>query len=63
MDFLNQVRDIATRIPKQIEHIQTEEATKTAFILPFIAALGYNVFDPTEPQSTPPMLARRRVKR
>ncbi|NJO08065.1 MAG: restriction endonuclease [Chloroflexaceae bacterium] len=48
MDFLNQVRDIATRIPRQVEYIQTEEATKTAFILPFIAALGYNVFDPTE---------------
>lgn len=48
MDFLNQVRDIASRIPRQCEHIQTEEATKTAFILPFITALGYNVFDPTE---------------
>jgi hypothetical protein len=48
MDFLNQIRDIATRIPKQLEHIQTEEATKTSVILPFIAALGYNVFDPTE---------------
>jgi hypothetical protein len=48
MDFLNQIRDIATRIPRQLEHIQTEEATKTSFILPFIAALGYNVFDPTE---------------
>jgi hypothetical protein len=48
MDFLNQIRDIAIRIPKQIEYIQTEEATKTSFVLPFLAALGYNVFDPTE---------------
>jgi len=26
----------------------TEEATKNALIMPFINALGYNVFDPTE---------------
>jgi hypothetical protein len=28
--------------------IQTEEATKNAFILPFIGILGYDVFDPSE---------------
>lgn len=28
--------------------IKTEEATKTAFVMPFLAALGYNVFDPSE---------------
>ena len=48
MDFIDQIEAIAARIPKQIEHIKTEEATKTAFIMPFIQALGYNVFDPTE---------------
>lgn len=28
--------------------IQTEEATKNAMVMPFIQALGYNVFDPLE---------------
>jgi hypothetical protein len=28
------------------ENIQTEEATKNALIMPFIAAMGYNVFNP-----------------
>ena len=28
--------------------LNTEEATKTALVLPFIAALGYDVFNPSE---------------
>jgi predicted type IV restriction endonuclease len=48
MDFIDRVRELAARIPKQLPHIQTEEATKNALIMPFITALGYNVFDPTE---------------
>lgn len=48
MDLIDKIKDIASRIPKQIDHIQTEEATKNAFILPFINALGYDVFNPTE---------------
>lgn len=48
MDFSDRIRELATRIPRQMEHIQTEEATKNAFIMPFIAALGYDVFNPLE---------------
>lgn len=48
MDFADRIRELAARIPKQLAHIQTEEATKTSLVLPFITALGYNVFDPTE---------------
>lgn len=48
MDFIDRIRELAARVPKQLEHMQTEEATKNALVLPFIAALGYNVFDPTE---------------
>lgn len=55
MDFIDSMRDLALRIPKQCAGIQTEEATKTAFIMPFIAALGYDVFDPTE--VTPELVA------
>lgn len=48
MDLIDKIKDIAARIPKQLEHIQTEEATKNAFIMPFLSALGYDVFNPTE---------------
>lgn len=48
MDFSDRIRELAARIPRQVEHIQTEEATKNAFIMPFIAALGYDVFNPLE---------------
>lgn len=48
MDFIERIQEIAQRIPKQREFIQTEEATKSAFVMPFIQALGYNVFDPLE---------------
>lgn len=48
MDFIDRIQDLAVRIPKQLDHIQTEEATKNALVMPFIGALGYNVFDPTE---------------
>lgn len=48
MDLIDRINDLASRIPKQMEHIQTEEATKNAFVLPFISALGYDVFNPTE---------------
>jgi len=48
MDLIDKIKDLASRIPKQIDHIQTEEATKNAFIMPFISALGYDVFNPTE---------------
>jgi len=48
MDLIDQLSNLASRAQKQIAHIQTEEATKNALIMPFINALGYNVFDPTE---------------
>ncbi len=48
MDFIDKIRNLADRIPSQLEHCQTEEATKNALIMPFINALGYDVFNPTE---------------
>jgi hypothetical protein len=36
------------RLPKLVEHLQTEEATKNALVLPFISALGYDIFNPQE---------------
>ena len=48
MDFIEKIQELSQRIPKQIDHIQTEEATKSALIMPFIKALGYDVFNPLE---------------
>lgn len=48
MDFQDYIKQISESIPKLKEQIMTEEATKNAFIMPFIQALGYNVFNPLE---------------
>jgi len=48
MDLEEQLRAFILRIPKLSESICTEEATKTALIMPFLNIMGYNVFDPTE---------------
>ncbi|SDY65386.1 type I restriction endonuclease [Hymenobacter psychrophilus] len=48
MELIDQLTNLASRVQKQLGHVQTEEATKTALVMPFINALGYNVFDPTE---------------
>ena len=48
MDFKDNILQLAERIKKQKDAIQTEEATKNAFIMPIITALGYDVFNPFE---------------
>lgn len=48
MDFKDTMLQLAERIGKQKDSIATEEATKNAFIMPLIAALGYDVFNPFE---------------
>jgi predicted type IV restriction endonuclease len=48
MDLKDQLKVIADRVVKLKEQIQTEEATKNAFIMPFIQCLGYDVFNPIE---------------
>jgi len=48
MDFIDELRSLAARITNTKDMIQTEEATKNAMVMPFIQALGYNVFDPLE---------------
>lgn len=48
MDFKDQIKQLTDRIDKLKEQIQTEEATKNAFIMPLIMALGYDVFNPLE---------------
>lgn len=48
MDFKDQVKILSDRVESLKNSIQTEEATKNAFIMPFIQALGYDVFNPIE---------------
>lgn len=48
MDFKERLAQFIQRIESLKDSIQTEEATKTAIIMPFFSLLGYDVFDPTE---------------
>lgn len=48
MSFPDKIVALAAKIPTLRDVLKTEEATKNALIMPFIAALGYDVFDPTE---------------
>ena len=49
MDFTERLNVLSVKIKQQINAITTEEATKTAFVMPFIHnVLGYDVFDPSE---------------
>ena len=47
MDLKDQIKVIADRT-KHKDQIQTEEATKNAFVMPFLQSLGYDVFNPLE---------------
>ena len=48
MDFKDEIKLFGDRVEKLKLQITTEEATKNAFIMPFIKALGYDVFNPLE---------------
>ena len=64
MDFIEEIRNLSTKIEKHKDVIQNEEMTKTAFVMPFINLLGYDVSDPTEvvPEFTADFGARRGEK-
>ena len=44
----SEIENIGERAVQQRHNLATEEAAKHALVLPFIQAMGYNVFDPTE---------------
>lgn len=44
MSYVEKIKALAARVPKTIDLLHTENA----LVMPFIAALGYDVFDPTE---------------
>lgn len=48
MEFKDQIKILGDRVEKLKDQVLTEEATKNAFIMPFIKELGYDVFNPLE---------------
>ncbi|MDY4105932.1 MAG: endonuclease, partial [Oscillospiraceae bacterium] len=48
MDFIDQLKQYAKKVESMKDALQTEEATKTALIMPFFQMLGYDVFNPQE---------------
>lgn len=49
VEFHDKLAALATKVSNQSAAIGTEEATKNAFVMPFISSiLGYDVFDPLE---------------
>lgn len=48
MDLATRLTELATRTQQHREILLTEQAAKTALVMPFIQALGYDVFDPGE---------------
>jgi len=49
MDIAERAQKLAAQIRQHKANITTEEATKNAFVMPFISTvLGYDVFNPTE---------------
>jgi len=49
VEIADRLRSLAAKITSQRATIETEEATKNAFVMPFISmVLGYDVFNPNE---------------
>ena len=48
MELAAKLADLQRRSSEHREVLLTEEAAKTALVLPFIQALGYDVFNPSE---------------
>ncbi|MBQ5696296.1 MAG: endonuclease, partial [Clostridium sp.] len=48
MDFIDRINQYSKRIEMIKGSLATEEATKTALIMPFFSLLDYDVFNPLE---------------
>jgi len=46
MDFADKIREFQGRVVSVKDHICNEEATKSSLVMPFLHALGYDIFDP-----------------
>ena len=59
--FTEQIKSLSKRIDAIKDTLNTEEATKTALIMPFFQLLGYDVFNPLE--FTPEFVADVGIKK
>ena len=50
MGFAEDIAKLSEQIHPRSENVFGEEATKQALILPFLSALGYDVWEPREVQ-------------
>ena len=48
MELKTKIDALSSKYESLKNRINTEEATKTAFVLPFINTLGYDIFNPIE---------------
>jgi len=48
MDFKDIVKQLSERVEKLKDNLHTEEATKNALVMPFLQAMGYDIFNPME---------------
>ncbi len=48
MDLIDRLSELAARAEKLRSQLLTEEATKNALVMPFLNALGFDVFNPLE---------------
>ena len=48
MDFKDRIESLASQSRNRINQIRDEAGTKQALVLPFLAALGYDIYDTTE---------------
>ncbi|TDG34868.1 hypothetical protein EZJ43_16370 [Pedobacter changchengzhani] len=51
MELKDEIGQFALRIKKMLPHVQSEDSTRNALVMPFIQILGYDVFNPSEVQS------------
>ena len=61
MEFVDKINQLKERALSLKESLRTEEATKNALIMPFLNALGYDVFNPLE--VVPEFVADSRFKK
>ncbi|MBC8143079.1 MAG: hypothetical protein H7Y38_16765, partial [Armatimonadetes bacterium] len=46
--FADSIQTLANQIAERRKHVATEEAAKQALILPFLAVLGFDIYNPAE---------------
>lgn len=61
MEFIEKINQLKDRVIGLKDSLQTEEATKNALVMPFLNALGYDVFNPLE--VVPEFVADSRLKK